>query len=185
MTWLAHKVLRARGWRFEGSIPDLPKMIVLGAPHTSNWDFIVFLAAVHAYRIKVKYMGKEGLFRWPFGYFFRALGGIPVSQGKPGGVVGQVVRAFGEYDRMILVIAPEGTRSAAPKWRSGFLHIAREAGVPVVPVSIDAPARVVEAGPALDVSNVADFMDEVRAFYAGKAGLRPEGMGPIRVAEED
>lgn len=103
MTWLVHKLLRLMGWRFYGSVPDLPKMIVIGAPHTTNWDFILLLGALHAFNLEVRYMGKDGLFRWPFGYFFRAFGGIPVSQSRPGGVVGQVVAEFERAERMVQI----------------------------------------------------------------------------------
>jgi 1-acyl-sn-glycerol-3-phosphate acyltransferase len=183
--WLSFKCLSMLGWRFEGRVPDIPKMILLGAPHTSNWDFIVFLAALHAYRIKVKYMGKDGLFRWPFGYFFRAFGGIPVSQKRAGGVVGQVVQAFADHDQMMLVVAPEGTRSPAPMWRSGFLHIAREADVPVVPVSLDTRSKTVDVGlPIGNPEDPAAMMDRIRDFYQGKLGFRVGGMGPVLIAEE-
>ncbi len=185
MKWLSYRVMRLAGWRFIGTLPDFPKMILLGAPHTSNWDFVLFLAALQHFRMKVRYMAKEGLFRWPFGYFFKAFGGIPVSRSKPGGVVGQAVKAFQDSEAMLLVIAPEGTRSAVPMWKSGFLHIARDAGVPVVPVSVDGAAKTVAMGPAIFYEgDTARFMGDLRAFYEDKKGLRSEGAGPITVAEE-
>jgi len=185
VTWLVHRLLTLRGWRFLGVLPDDPKMIIIGAPHTTNWDFLLFMGALRAYRMKVRFVGKDGLFRWPFGYFFRALGGIPVSRSRPGGVVGQVVREFEEADRMILVIAPEGTRRAAPTWKSGFIHIARGAGVPVVPASVDFTSREVELGAAIPVTDdIVGFMDQLRVFYEGKRGLLSQGIGPITVAEE-
>lgn len=185
MTWLAHRTMLLLGWKFRGQLPDLPKMIVIGAPHTSNWDFMAFMAALSAYKMKVRFMGKDGLFRWPFGYFFRALGGIPVSRTRPGGVVGQVVAEFDRSERMILVIAPEGTRSAAPKWKSGFIHVARQANVPVVPAAVDFSKKELEIGPAIDVSGEpVGFMDQFRAFYQDYRGKKPENIGPITIAEE-
>lgn len=186
MTWLVHRLLRIRGWRYLGALPEVPKMVMLGAPHTSNWDFFLFLGALHAYRMKVRFIGKEGLFRWPFGYFFRAFGGIPVSRSRPGGVVGQVVAEFERSERMILVIAPEGTRVAAPRWKSGFLHVAREAGVPVVPASVAGERREVELGePVYYTGDPVEFMDRLRNFYEGREGLRASGVGPIRIIEEE
>lgn len=186
MQRLVHRLLRWFRWHFEGVIPDQPKMIILGAPHTSNWDFLIFLGALHAYDIEVKYMAKEGLFKWPLGPLLRFWGGIPVGGSRKGGVVGQVVEAFDNNDRMILLIAPEGTRAWAPHWRSGFLRIAETADVPVVMVSIDIPRRRVEVGPNLRYAggDVTPFMDEARAFYAAKEGVRPTSKGPVRVEEE-
>lgn len=160
-------------------------MIIIAAPHTSNWDFMFFLAAVHAFKIRLSFLAKDGLFRWPFGYFFRALGGIPVTRSRSKGLVEQVVAAFEREDELTLLIAPEGTRSAAPKWKSGFLYIARETNAPVVMASIDASRKEVTLSGALPYTgDPVEFMDSIREFYEGKQGLRPENMGPIRVSEE-
>lgn len=185
MTWLADKLLRLKGWRFTGELPDLPKLIIIGAPHTSNWDFIIYLAALHHYRMKASFIGKHTLFRWPFGYFFRWLGGIPVDRSKPGGLVRQVVDAIERSERMILVMAPEGTRKAAPFWRSGFLQIAAKAELPIVLGYVDLGNRLAGLGPLLRFDGgVTRFMDQARRFYADKQGLHPEGKGPVRVREE-
>ena len=158
-------------------------MIITGAPHTTNWDFILFLAALHYYKFKARFIGKHTLFRWPFGYFFRAFGGMPVDRSKPGGIVGQVAKAFDEADEMILVTAPEGTRKRAPHWKSGFLKMAEAANVPVVLASVD--SREVTIGPTLvQTGDVETFMDEVRSFYADKPGIYPEFKGPVELLEE-
>jgi 1-acyl-sn-glycerol-3-phosphate acyltransferase len=160
-------------------------MVIVGAPHTSNWDFILFLAALHAYRIKARFIGKHTLFRWPFGYLFRALGGIPVDRSRSGGVVKQIAQAFDQADELILVIAPEGTRAAAPHWKSGFLGIAEQAGVPIVFAGVDAASRRVVLSEAVSYTgDVGALMDRARAFYEGKRGLKPVGAGPVRVEEE-
>lgn len=185
MKWLAYRYLKARGWSFRGQLPDIPKMIVIGAPHTSNWDFILFLAALHHYRIKARYIGKHTLFRWPFGYFFRAVGGIPVDRSKPGGIVGQVAAAFDDAERMILVIAPEGTRRLAPFWKSGFLKIAEATGAPLVLAGVDYRRKQVAIGPTASYEgDPVAFMDLARDFYADKAGLHPELKGPVAVKGE-
>lgn len=186
MRWLAYRYLRLKGWSFEGRLPDVSKMIVIGAPHTTNWDFILFLGALHHFRIRATFIGKHTLFRWPFGWFFRALGGIPVDRSKPGGLVSQVVAAMESADHMILVIAPEGTRKAAPTWKSGFLKIAEAADVPVVLGGVDFSSRRLVIGPALRYDgNSMDFMDKARAFYTDMEGLHPELQGPVRVRGED
>lgn len=185
LTRLAYRVFRLLGWKFEGGLPDDPKVIVIGAPHTSNWDFLIFMAAMGAFRIRASYLGKHSLFRWPFGFFFRALGGIPVDRRRPGGVVGQVTEAFAAADRMTLVIAPEGTRSWAPRWKSGFLAMARAADVPVVPGVLDWRGKKVTLAPPVRFEgDVTVFMDRIREAYAGGTGRRPEMEGPIQVAEE-
>ncbi len=186
VTWLVYRVVTAFGWRYAGKLPDIPKMIVAGAPHTTNWDFILFLGALRHFDIKVRYLGKHTLFRWPFGYFFRAFGGVPVDRSRAGGVVAQVKEAFDEQDEMILVVAPEGTRRAAPFWRSGFVKIAEGVGVPVVFAGIDFPRKTVTIGPAVSYEgDLTGFMDQARAFYKGKEGLKAEYQGPVRVREEE
>jgi 1-acyl-sn-glycerol-3-phosphate acyltransferase len=189
--WLAYRWFKLFGWTFVGDFPENPKLIAVGAPHTTNWDFIAFLAALHFWDFKASFIGKHTLFRWPFGYFFRFFGGIPVDRSKPGGVVRQVAEAFDMADEMILVLAPEGTRRAAPTWKSGFLQIAEAVGVPIVFVSIDYPKREITIGPLVeykgdlaDGRDVAELMDTARAFYSDKAGLRSEGKGPVRLEDE-
>lgn len=185
MRWLSYQIATALGWKIRGELPDEPKMVIVGAPHTSNWDFFLFLAALHHLDFTARFLGKSSLFRWPFAFMFRKVGGIPVDRSGPGGLVGQVEAAFEAEDEMILVIAPEGTRSAAPRWKSGFVEIAESAGVPVVLAGVDGINRVVTIGPALRVGDDRRaFMDRVRAFYADQPGINPEGKGPVRLGEE-
>lgn len=160
-------------------------MIIVGAPHTSNWDFVLFLATLRHYGMKVRFLGKHTLFRPPFGWFFERLGGIPVDRSKTTGIVGQVAQAFDAAAQMILVIAPEGTRKAAPSWKSGFLAMAEESNVPVVLAGVDYPRRTVSLSEAIDVDgDVAAFMDIARDFYRGKRGLHPDLETPVAVEEE-
>jgi 1-acyl-sn-glycerol-3-phosphate acyltransferase len=185
VTRLAEKWLKWRGWRFVGDLPDLDKMIIIGAPHTSNWDFIVYLAAISHWRMSPRYVGKHTLFRWPFGYFFRKFGGIPVDRTRPGGMVGQVVEEFEKSQRMILVMAPEGTRKAAPHWKSGFLRIAAEANVPIVPAYIHFPSKEVVLGsPIVFDGDEKKMMHRLRRIYAVGEGKDGQGKGPVRLKEE-
>jgi 1-acyl-sn-glycerol-3-phosphate acyltransferase len=185
VTRLAEKWLKWRGWRFVGDLPDLDKMIIIGAPHTSNWDFIVYLAAISHWRMSPRYVGKHTLFRWPFGYFFRKFGGIPVDRTRPGGMVGQVVEEFEKSERMILVMAPEGTRKAAPHWKSGFLRIAAEANVPIVPAYIHFPSKEVVLGsPIVFDGDEKKMMHRLRRIYAVGEGKDGQGKGPVRLKEE-
>jgi 1-acyl-sn-glycerol-3-phosphate acyltransferase len=186
MTWLAERWLKWRGWRFVGQMPQLDKFIIIGAPHTSNWDFVLFLGAIRHWDFSPKFVGKHTLFRWPFGYFFRRLGGIPVDRDRPGGMVRQVADQFEQSDQMILVVAPEGTRKAAPYWKSGFARIAAAAQVPIVPVFVDYPGRRVVVGDPVDHDgNEKSLMDRLRPFFEAGTGKDPAGKGPVRLKEED
>jgi len=162
------------GWRVEGSLPDLPKFVLLGAPHTSNWDFMIFLALAFHLRADVRYMGKAELFRWPFGGFFRYCGGYPVERNKSQGLVEQMARVIQDAERCILVIAPEGTRHKVREWKTGFYHIARKANVPVVAAFIDSPIKACGIGPTFELTdNLESDIKSIQSFYAGKVGIHP------------
>jgi len=185
MRWLSHWIFRALGWRIEGALPDQSKFVIIGAPHTSNWDFFLFLAAMYHFDVRMSFLGKASLFRWPFGFMFEKVGGIPVDRSKAGGIVRQVKEAFDKAEKMILVIAPEGTRRAATKWKSGFVEIAARAEVPVVFAGVDGVNKTLVISPAHLVGHdKTRFMDEVRAFYSDKPGIRPQFKGPIRLGNE-
>ncbi len=175
-------LLRILGWRVDGTIPDLARFVIAVAPHTSNWDFVVGAAAMFALDLRITFLGKHTLFRPPFEGVLRWMGGIPVDRSSAQGLVAQSVRAFGEADRLILVIAPEGTRKPVPRFKAGFLHIAREAGVPVLLVALDYGARCVRMGPMVapgpDVE--ADRL-RIEAHFASVRGKRPRPGGERRL----
>jgi 1-acyl-sn-glycerol-3-phosphate acyltransferase len=185
LTRVVHWILRRLGWKFEGALPTDPKMIVIGAPHTSNWDFLIFMAAIDAYRMTPRYLGKHTLFRWPLRSLLLALGGIPVDRSRPGGVVAQVAEEFERQERLILVIAPEGTRRKTPHWKSGFAHIVEAARVPVVPGVLDFANKTLTLAPPIRYEgDTREFMDRIRTAYEQSSGLRPKWAGPIRLADE-
>lgn len=131
-------ILRVVGWTQENRLsPDIKKFLVVAAPHTSNWDFPLGVISRGIWQIDIKYLAKKELFVWPFGYLFRALGGYPVERSKSTNLVDQVVGYYNDNDEFIITITPEGTRKYAPKWKTGFWHIAKNAGVPVVPAIFD------------------------------------------------
>ena len=170
---LGHAMLRLLGWRVEGEVPNLPKFVIAVAPHTSNWDFVVGLAAMFALDLRIGYLGKHTLFRWPFGAILRWTGGIPVDRSSPHGVVGESVAAFSKMDRRILAIAPEGTRSQVRQFKSGFLQIARGAGVPVMLATLDWGAKVVRMGPTFEPGeDVEADRRRTEAFFASVRGKR-------------
>jgi len=179
-------VLRLVGWQTAGELPSRGTFIVIGAPHTSNWDFPLGLVAAAAFGVKISWLGKDALFRWPLGGLMRWLGGIPVRRDRSEGAVQQAADAFAAAESLILVIAPEGTRSRALFWKSGFYHIATAARVPIFPVYIDGPTRRVGAGPAIHpTGDVRRDMDVIRDFYADTRGIRPGNAGVVKLREEN
>ncbi len=151
--WIGRTLLRLWGWKLEGAFPDVSRCVVAVAPHTSNWDFPVGAAAMFALDLKLKYIGKHTLFVGPLGAFLRWMGGIPVDRSAAHGVVGEAVEAFRAAPQFMLVIAPEGTRRKVERFKSGFLHIARGAGVPIVLVALDWGARTIRIGPVVEVGD--------------------------------
>jgi len=168
-------VLRLLGWRMAGSLPDAPKFVIIAAPHTSNRDFILGMSLVFAQSLDARWIGKQELFQGPLGPFFRWLGGIPVDRSSPQGVVDDAVAAFRSRERMILAIAPEGTRKAVPRWKTGFHRIARGAGVPIVAGFFDNRRRLVGFGPAIEpTADMDGDIARLREWYG------PLGVGPAQ-----
>ena len=166
--------LAVAGWRLVGEIPDAPKFVAIVAPHTSNWDFVVGLLAKFALAVDAAWLGKHTLFRPPFGAIMRRWGGIPVDRAASHDVVAQTVAAFAARPRMVLAVAPEGTRKRVTAWRSGFYHIARGAGVPILLVALDWPHRTIRFGPTVTPTGDAEGdIARIRARYADVAGKRP------------
>jgi 1-acyl-sn-glycerol-3-phosphate acyltransferase len=166
-------VLHVMGWRIEGNIPDLPKLVIIAAPHTSNWDFVVGIAAKFALRLKVLWLGKDSLFRWPLGALMRSLGGLPVDRSSPNAVVNQMVDSFARHESLVLALAPEGTRKRVDRWRTGFYHIAHGAGVPIVPVALNWGERAIQIGqPFTTTGNLETDIAALQHRFASVEGRR-------------
>jgi 1-acyl-sn-glycerol-3-phosphate acyltransferase len=162
------------GWRIVGSVPNVAKAVIIAAPHTSNWDFVLGMVAMFAVGIQVSWLGKHTFFRWPAASFLRWLGGIPVDRRSSHGVVTQIVAEFKQRDTFILGIAPEGTRKKVRQWKTGFYHIAYGANVPIVPIAFDYGRKVVSIGPAmLPGGDITVDMSFIQSFYQGVAGRNP------------
>lgn len=167
--------LRIFGWRMEGQFPDVPKCVMIAAPHTSNWDLPVMLFFAFAFQTKMYFMLKDATFRWPFGGFFRWLGGIPIDRTKSSGVVEQSIQAFRDNEQLVMVVPPSGTRSKVMYWKTGFYHIASGAGVPIVLGFLDYGRKVGGVGPAVDpTGDIEADMKTIRAFYANITAKYPE-----------
>lgn len=180
---MAYLLLRLLGWRVEGSIPDLPRFVIIGAPHSSNWDFVIAMPAVLALGLRVTILGKHTLFDTPLAPLMRWCGVIPVDRSHPSGVVGACVQALKGADRLVLGLAPEGTRRPGAPWRSGFWHIAHQAGVPIVPVALDYGRRRFRIGaPLMPRGDLRADLDILAAFYEGTRGAKRTMHGPLPLA---
>ena len=163
------------GWRFEGALPNLRKFVLIVAPHTSNWDFPTGVMAMYTLGLRGTFLGKDTLFRPPFGWFFRWLGGMPVDRSSTNNVVDQSVAYFASRDRLIFVLSPEGTRKRIEKWRTGFYWVAVGASVPIVPVAFDFPRkRFVIFPPQTMTGDVHADMAHLRSFFKSSMAYRPE-----------
>jgi len=172
---LARIIIRLLGWKVSGKLPDLPKFVLIGAPHTSNWDFVLFLGLIFYLRANVRYMGKAELFRFPIGWFFRYCGGVPVDRKKSTGLVDQMVKACNESDKFILTIAPEGTRHHVNEWKRGFYHIAKSAGIPIVMAVVDGRHKEVRIGQVFrPTEDIEADMKTIQGYFAGVVGINPK-----------
>lgn len=172
--YYAKFLMRRFGWRVEGALPDIPKFVLIGAPHTSNWDFILFLGLMFYLRANVHFMGKAELFRFPIGWFFRYCGGIPVERKKATGLVDQMVKASNESEKFVLTIAPEGTRHQVVEWKRGFYHIAKTAGIPIVMAVVDGRHKTVRIGRVFHpTDDIEADMKSIQEVFAGVTGINP------------
>jgi 1-acyl-sn-glycerol-3-phosphate acyltransferase len=184
---LATTSLHLAGWQFESAPPPEKKYVCLMVPHTSNWDGLVLVTLLQSVGLEMRWMIKDSWVKSPIGPVLRRLGAVAVDRDRHHNVVDQMVAEFGRRDRFALGIPPEGTRSRAPHWKSGFYHIALGAQVPVVPGYLDFARRRAGLGAALTLTgDVRADMDRIRAFYAEKSpvAFAPENFGPIRLREE-
>ena len=169
--WLGRAILRVMGWTVQGPVADLPKMVMIGAPHTSNMDGVLAIATLTAYRLRAGTMIKDSAFKGIMGPVLRWFGAIPINRRAAGGVVGASVGAFRDNEKLILLIAPEGTRSSADEWKRGFHLIAASAGVPILPAAIDYMRKRITFGPPVyttddyesDMQRVLDFYRDYSA----------------------
>jgi 1-acyl-sn-glycerol-3-phosphate acyltransferase len=181
----ARKLLAAFGWRIDIAWPPVPKCVIIVYPHTSNWDFVVGVLARFAVGLPAQWAGKDTLFRWPVAGLLRRMGGLPVNRREHTGLTGRLAEEFRRRPWLWLVIAPEGTRSRAEHWKSGFYHLALAAKVPVGLGFIDYGARVVGLTTYRPLSgNPEEDLAYMRAFYAGKVGRHPGQASEIRFRPE-
>lgn len=170
---VARALLALAGWRVDGQLPDRPKLVAIVAPHTSNWDFIVGILVVFALGLRVRFLAKHTLFNPWLGWLMRWFGGTPVIRDTPQGAVADAAALFACEERMLLGIAPEGTRTRGVPWRSGFYNIAQAAQVPILPAAFDFPRRSVQLFPLFEpTGNYEADLARLQALYADVRGMR-------------
>lgn len=172
---LGRWLLRAQGWRFVGGFPDCTRFVMIGAPHTSNWDAAVGFAAAAHIGIGFHVFAKRQAFVGPVGWVLRHFGGVPVDRSAPGGLVGDAVERLERGAPLAVAITPEGTRSAVARWKTGFHRIAVAAGVPIVVVALDWGRREIGVAGTLDPSGDLDAdLGAIGALLDGVVGRHPE-----------
>jgi 1-acyl-sn-glycerol-3-phosphate acyltransferase len=178
-------ILKSFGWKIDYSHLPISRCVIIAAPHTSNWDFLLMLLFAGAFGIKINWMGKSSLFRKPHGFIFRLLGGIAVERSQKNNLVASMINLFNEESQMRLVVAVEGTRAHSQFWKSGFYHIAKGANVPILPTFLDYSKKIGGFGVALHVTgDVKSDMDTLRELYATVQGKFPKQASTIRLKEE-
>ena len=177
---IAKLILRLGGWTAVGGLPDVPKAVIVAAPHTSNWDGFWGLVYKISIRAEVHFFAKHSLFWFPLGTLLRTLGGIELDRGRAGSAVQQAIDWFDREDSFYFGLAPEGTRELTQGWKSGFYRIALGANVPVCLGMLDFGQRRVGLGATLDLSGDEEKdLEAIRDFYADVKGRWPDKASPI------
>jgi len=179
---LALTFMRALGWKFVGRKPPDKKFILLGAPHTSNWDFPITLALIGHFDLPLRYMVKDQVFKWPWAGLLRSLGAIPIDRSKRVNVVDSTIEAIQKNENIVIGILPEGTRKRTEYWKSGFYHIALGAGVPVVLAKVDGPSKTLTLGPRIHLTgDIEADMAKIANYYKDAVAIFPNCFGPVRL----
>ena len=177
----AKYALRLLGWNLVAELPPVQKYLLIGAHHTSSWDFPLILLMMAALGLRLHWVGKDSLFRGPQGYLMRWIGGIPVERGARKNFVGQIVDMYQERKKMVLTISPEGTRKSVDHWKTGFYHIAVGAKIPVAMAFLDYSRKTCGVGGYFyPTGNTEADLNILRKFYADKVGRFPQQHGEIR-----
>lgn len=184
--WIGHFTMWITGWKVIDQYPTHQKMIIIAAPHTTNWDLLYLLSAAYVLRVRINWLAKKSLFFPGGGAILRFLGGVPVDRSKSNNMVQMLADQIRNSDQIAIVIPPEGTRGYTDYWKSGFYRIAQAADIPVVCGYLDYEKK--EAGLGLSVNltgHVVKDMNTFRGFYEDIKGKHPDKSGPIRLRDEE
>jgi len=176
LRFLSKIILKLIHWRVTGELPEgQKKYVLIVAPHTSNWDFFLFVLAVSVLRFQPSVLIKSTLFVGPLGWFLRYCGAIPVNRTQATSLVNYIAGLYHQRDEFVLIITPEGTRSANPRWKLGFHHVATAAEVPILVVYVDSITRTVGIEGLIEPSSDSQAdLRELKQFFDTKSGLKPE-----------
>ncbi len=182
MRIMARFLLFCTRWKSKGTLPDARKFVLIAAPHTSNWDLFYTLLIAFDLKADIYWMGKETIFKKPFGRIMRWLGGVPIDRSTSNNIVEQSVALFHQSPRLILTVPPSGTRSRVTYWKTGFYHIANGAGVPIVLGFLDYRLKIGGLGPLVrPTGDITADMKVISSFYAGITGKYPVQMSSARI----
>ena len=180
----ARVALRLSGWHTTGTVPR--RGILVGAPHTSNWDWVITMLLAWDSSVQIRLLVKHSYFKGPLGAFMRATGAVELDRANPATTIRALVADAEEDETFLLGIAAEGTRAKGEYWKSGFYRISQQTGIPVTLAYLDGPTRTVGWGPTFSLSgDVGTDMERIRDFYADKRGIRAELTTVPRLKEED
>jgi len=160
------------GWTIKGMVPDEERIVIIAAPHTSNWDFVLAMLAIFGLNIKLRWLGKHSIFKPGFKIFFKWLGGIPVYRDNPSNLIDNVVKIVKREKSIVIAMTPEGTRKKVKRWKTGFLRIAKQTHSKILLISIDAPTKSIEIGKIFNpTGNSEDDLAFIQNYYSSFRGI--------------
>ena len=160
------------GWTIKGMVPDEERIVIIAAPHTSNWDFVLAMLAIFGLNIKLRWLGKHSIFKPGFKNFFKWLGGIPVYRDNPSNLIDNVVKIVKREKSIVIAMTPEGTRKKVKRWKTGFLRIAKQTHSKILLISIDAPTKSIEIGKVFNpTGNSEDDLAFIQKYYSSFRGI--------------
>ena len=163
------------GWTIKGIVPDEERIVIIAAPHTSNWDFVLAMLAIFGLNIKLRWLGKHSIFKPGFKNFFKWLGGIPVYRDNPSNLIDNVVKIVKREKSIVIAMTPEGTRKKVKRWKTGFLRIAKQTQSKILLISIDAPTKSIEIGKIFNpTGDSEEDLEFIQKYYSSFRGINPQ-----------
>lgn len=181
---LSRFILTSIGWKISQTVKLPGKCVLIGAPHTSNWDFPLTLLGLSSMGVKFNWVAKHTLFFWPLGILLRSIGGIAVDRSQGTSFLKRIIELYGSQEKLVLAIAPEGTRSKTRHWKTGFYTIAHRSGVPIGLGYIDYSRKMIGLEKIVEPSgDISQDFEIIKEYYQDKTGRFPEKQGAVRIKE--
>jgi 1-acyl-sn-glycerol-3-phosphate acyltransferase len=173
--WIGKLGINLSGWTIKGKVPDEERIVIIAAPHTSNWDFILAMMTIFGLNIKIKWLGKDSIFKPGIRWFFHWLGGIPVNRKNPDSLIENVVEIVKKEKSIVIAMTPEGTRKKVVRWKTGFLRIAKLTKAKILLISIDFPTKSIQIGDIFEPTGDVELdLDFIQNYYQNFKGINPE-----------